>query len=85
MLRINVGDKVASGFVNNTGEKASYKSSNKNVVAVDSKGKLIAKGKGNANITAKVNGKTYKCKVYVYIPTISGKAEVKKVKVSLLK
>lgn len=84
-LRINKGNKVSCGFVNNTGKKVAYKSSNTKVVTVDSKGNLTAKGKGKATISAKVDGKTYKCTVYVYNPTISGKSQVTKGKSITLK
>ncbi len=45
--------------------KITWKSSNKKVATVSSKGKVTAKKKGKATITAKVAGKTYKCKVTV--------------------
>lgn len=45
-----------------------WKSSNKAVVTVSVAGKLRAKKAGTATITAKVNGKTAKCKVTVSKP-----------------
>lgn len=45
--------------------KVAWKSSNKKVATVNSKGKVVAKKKGKVTITAKVAGKTYKCKVTV--------------------
>lgn len=48
--------------------KAIWKSSNPKVASVTSKGKVTAKKKGTATISAKVNGKTYKCKVTVLRP-----------------
>lgn len=48
--------------------KATWKSSNPKVASVTSKGKVTAKKKGTATISAKVNGKTYKCKVTVLRP-----------------
>ena len=48
-----------------TKKRAKWKSSNKNVVTVSSKGKVKAKEKGNASITAKVGKKKYTCKITV--------------------
>ena len=50
-----------------TGAKAvSWKSSNKKIATVNSKGKIKAKKKGNATVTCTDNnGNTYKCKVVV--------------------
>lgn len=48
--------------------KATWKSSNPKVATVSSKGKVIAKKKGTATITAKVGKTTYKCKVTVLRP-----------------
>lgn len=45
--------------------KVKWRSSNKKVATVNSKGKVTAKKKGKATISAKVAGKTYKCKVTV--------------------
>lgn len=48
--------------------KATWKSSNPKVATVSSKGKVTAKKKGTATITAKVGKTTYKCKVTVLHP-----------------
>lgn len=48
--------------------KATWKSSNPKVATVSSTGKVTAKKKGTTTITAKTNGKTYKCKVTVLRP-----------------
>lgn len=48
--------------------KATWKSSNPKVASVTSKGKVTAKKKGTATITAKVGKTTYKCKVTVLRP-----------------
>lgn len=42
-----------------------WSSSNKRVATVDAKGKVVAKKRGTAKISAKVGGKTYKCKITV--------------------
>ncbi|MGN0368360.1 MAG: Ig-like domain-containing protein [Wujia sp.] len=46
-------------------QKASFKTSNKKVATVDSKGKIVAKGKGKATITVTVGKKKATCKVTV--------------------
>ena len=48
--------------------KATWKSSNPKVATVSSRGKVTAKKKGTATITAKVGKTTYKCKVTVLRP-----------------
>lgn len=46
-----------------------WSSSDKQVVSVNSKGKIVAKKAGKATITARIGGKSYKCKVTVkHIP-----------------
>ena len=45
--------------------KVKWASSNKKVATVTAKGKVTAKKKGKATISAKVAGKTYKCKITV--------------------
>lgn len=50
--------------VSNAGKKITWKSSNSKVVSVKN-GKLTAKKKGKATISAKTSGKTLKCKVTV--------------------
>lgn len=57
-----------------TKKKAKWSSNKKSVVSVDKKGKITAKKKGTAVITAKVGKKRYKCRV-----TVKVKAAVKKI------
>lgn len=57
--------------VNGTSSKIKWTTSNKKIVKVNNKGKVTAVSKGTATITAKVNGKNYKCKVTVETPSIS--------------
>lgn len=57
--------------ITGTSKKVTWSTSNKKVATVTSKGKVTAAGKGNATITAKVNGKKYNCKVTVETPAIS--------------
>lgn len=45
--------------------KVKWSSSNKKIATVNSKGKVTAKKKGTAKISAKVGGKTYKCRITV--------------------
>ena len=52
-------------FTVKNGKNTTWKTSNKSVVSVTSKGKIKAKGYGGAVITCKTNGRTIKCKVYV--------------------
>lgn len=52
-------------FTVKNGKNTTWKTSNKSVVSVTSKGKIKAKGYGGALITCKTNGRTIKCKVYV--------------------
>jgi len=56
-----------------TSNAPSWSSDNKKVVTV-SKGKLTAKGKGTATVTASYKGKKYKCKVTVEAPSLTKKA-----------
>lgn len=55
----------------NTSQKVKWSTSNKKVAIVTSKGKVTAKGKGTATITAKCGNKKYTCKVKVETPSIS--------------
>ena len=48
-----------------TKKKVVWKSSNRKVASVNSKGKVTAKGKGTCTISAKVQGKILKCKITV--------------------
>lgn len=45
--------------------KATFKTSNKKIATVNSKGKVVAKKKGKATISVRTNGVTLKCKVTV--------------------
>ena len=54
--------------VTNAGKKVTWKSSDSTIVSVKD-GKLTAKKKGKATITAKTNGSTLKCKVTVKTTT----------------
>ena len=57
--------------VSGTTEKVTWSTSKKSVATVNSKGKITAKKKGTATITAKVSGKKYTCKVTVKQPVTS--------------
>lgn len=50
-------------------KNVTWKSSKKSVAAVNKKGKVTARKKGSAVITAKANGKSYKCNVTVNQPS----------------
>lgn len=54
--------------------KVKWSSSKKSVATVNSKGKVTAKKAGKATITAKVNKKTYQCKVTVKNPYLNQKS-----------
>lgn len=56
--------------VSGTKSKVTWKSSKTSVATVNSAGKVTAKAKGTATITAKVGSKTLKCKVTVETPKI---------------
>ena len=60
--------KTTTLKMNGTSKKVTWSSSNKKVAAVSTKGKVTAKKKGTAIITAKVSGKKYKCKITVKNP-----------------
>lgn len=55
------------------GSKFKWKSSNKKVATVSSKGIVTAKKKGKTTITAKKGKATYKCKLIVETPKLSSK------------
>ncbi len=57
--------------VSGTKKKVKWSTSNKKVATVNSKGKVTAKGKGTATITAKADGLSVKSKVTVKNPTRS--------------
>lgn len=63
-VTMNSGETITLK-VNGTKKKVKWSSSNKKVVIVNNKGKITAKKKGTATITAKVGGKKYRCKVIV--------------------
>lgn len=71
--------------VKGTKKKVKWTTSNKKVATVNSKGKVTAKKKGTATITAKVGGKKLKCKITVKNPVkknknITVKQAIEKVK-----
>lgn len=57
--------------VTGTKSKVTWKSSNKSIATVSSKGKVTAKSPGTAKITATVGGKKYTCKVTVKKVTVA--------------
>lgn len=63
--------KTTTLKITGTSKKIAWSSSNKKIATVSSKGKVTAKKKGTATITAKVNGKSYKCKVTVKNPYLN--------------
>ena len=65
--------KTTTLKMNGTSKKVTWSSSNKKVAAVSTKGKVTAKKKGTAIITAKVSGKKYKCKITVKNPYLNKK------------
>lgn len=56
---------VLKTTINGKEEKASFKSSNSSIALVDANGKVTAKKKGTATITASANGVNAECKVTV--------------------
>lgn len=63
--------KTTTLKVSGTSKTVKWSSSNKKIATVNSTGKVTAKKKGTATITAKVSGKTYKCKVTVKNPYLN--------------
>lgn len=61
--------------VNGASKKVTWKSSNKKIAAVDSKGKVTAKRTGTVTITAKANDVIAKCKITVKSKKVSTKAK----------
>lgn len=57
--------------ITGTKNKVSWSSNKKSVASVSEKGKVTAKKKGSAKITAKVGKKTFSCKVKVEVPKIN--------------
>lgn len=60
--------------VKGTSEKVKWSSNKKSVATVNQSGKVTAKKAGTATITAKVNKKTYQCKVTVKNPYLNSKS-----------
>lgn len=54
-----------NGVSSKNRSRISWKSSKQNIASVNKKGQITAKKAGNANITAKYKGKSYKCKISV--------------------
>lgn len=63
-VSLYVGEKVTLKMIG-TSAKPTFTSSNKSVATVSKTGKVTTKKVGTATITAKVKGKSYKCKVTV--------------------
>jgi uncharacterized protein YjdB len=74
--------KSATLKVSGTKKKVKWSSSNKKVATVSSKGKVTAQKKGICYISAKVVGKTLKCKITVKNPSLSS-SSIYLVKVNL--
>lgn len=66
----------------NAGTEVVWKTSKKSVAVVNSSGKVTAKKKGTAVISAKVDGRTYKCKVTVTQPVTGVKLNQKNILVT---
>ena len=66
-LQLKVGSKYNLKVSSNG--KVSYRSSNKKIAAVTSKGKITAKKAGNVNIIVSLNGVNKICKVIIKTPT----------------
>ncbi len=78
--------KTTTLKITGTSKKITWSSSNKKIATVSSKGKVTAKKKGTATITAKVDGKSYKCKVTVKNPYLNATKKILEVnKTYLLK
>ncbi len=78
--------KTTTLKITGTGKTVKWTTSNKKVATVSSKGKVTAKKAGRATITAKVSGKSYKCKVTVKNPSLNkSKATLEKGKTLTLK
>lgn len=72
--------------ISGTSKTVKWTTSNKNVATVSSKGKVTAKKTGTTTITAKVSGKSYKCKVTIKNPSLNkSKATLKEGKTITLK
>lgn len=66
-VKMEKGDNVSLKLKGKHG-KASWRSSNKRVAAVNRKGKVHAKKKGRAVIICSADGKSYRCRVVVKCP-----------------
>ena len=78
--------KTTTLKVSGTKKAVKWSTSNKNIATVSSKGKVTAKKAGTATITAKVSGKSYKCKVTVKNPSLNkSKATLEEGKTMTLK
>lgn len=62
--------------IKGTSSKVKWTTSNKKIAKVNSKGKVTGVSKGTTTITAKVNGKKYKCKVTIETPSLSSNSIV---------
>ncbi len=65
--------KTTTLKISGTSKSIKWSTSNKVIATVSSKGKVTAKKKGTAIITAKVGKKAYKCKVMVKNPCLNAK------------
>ncbi|MBQ6844424.1 MAG: Ig-like domain-containing protein [Agathobacter sp.] len=70
------GDKYQLKVSNVKTSKVKWSTSNKKIVTVDKKGKVTAKKKGTATVTAKVGKKSYKCKITVIYKPVINKTKV---------
>lgn len=59
--------------IKGTKSKVKWSSSRRSVASVTQRGKITARKRGTATITAKVNKKSYKCKVIVEVPVLNKK------------
>ena len=78
-LTLYVGEAYQLKLSNTKAAKVKWSTSNKKIVTVDKKGKVTAKKKGSAKVTAKVGKKSYTCKV-----TIKVKPKLNKTKLTLI-
>lgn len=66
-----IKDQSAALKISGTKKSIKWSSSDKKIASVSSKGKVTAKKRGTATITAKVSGKKYTCKVTVQTPVLN--------------
>lgn len=69
-MTVNIGSTTTLKL-SGTKQTITWKSSDKKIATVSSKGKVTGKKTGTATISATVAGKTYKCKVTVVVPVKS--------------